>query len=212
MGQPDEGFSLVQVFAIGLSFIAGIAIALGVVNAGGEQTASGPVAEAHTVDVDEIARAVVEPETPFEMEDDVVVEVAGVVCEVAQLTEGASSPDVLAAWNTAVESSSDACEAPFADTLGSDWVMTDAALSIFGVEGSLYEFSNSEGPVGKLTISLLVEDSLNGEANQLQSLISTIWPADSIDWERNCDSTDSAWSGLISPDGLLIEVTNCATA
>lgn len=209
---PSESFSLMQIFAITMSFIAGILIVVGVASAGSDSTALGPSEAAHSIPSGELARAVGEPSNSNEGEDTVVAEVAGVTCEVERLAEDATSAAVLDAWNSAVESPGDACAAPFAETLGSAWVMTDAELSIFGEEGSLYEFTNSDGPVNGLTIFLLEEDASNDEAGQLQALIDSVWGADTIDWERNCTSTDSPWSGLMSPDGLAIEVSRCSDA
>lgn len=209
-----RGLDLVQVLAVSLSFAAGILIVIGVARADGGNTIAAPSEEAHTIATNgqALARAVGEPSTPFGAEGEPVTEVAGVSCELDPLSQDATSGDVLEAWNSSVVSAGEACVAPFADTLGSAWLMTDAELSIFGADGSLYEFANVEGPLESLSIFLVVEDSLNGEAAELGALIDTVWGAETIDWSMPCDETERSWSGSVSSDALAIEIVNCVEA
>ncbi len=215
-GRPDGGFNLVQVLAVGLSFVAGILIVMGVVASDVDDNAFAPSEEAHAIvgEGEVVARAVGDPDTPFRADSgtDIVAEVAGVTCETQELTERATSLDVLEAWNSAVVAAGDACVAPFGDTLGLAWEMTDAEVSIFGSFGSLYEFSNTQGPVDALSIFLVVEDSLNNEVDELRSLIDSVWGTGTVDWENDCSETSASWSGLVAPDGLAIELANCTNA
>lgn len=195
-----KGLRIVDVVVLTLSFAAGILIVTGLLNLGSESS--------------DFAREVGEPEASFSAEDsveadvEVGVEVAGVVCDVTQLSEDATSFDVLELWNSAIISEGDACTAPFADSLGPAWEMTDAELSIFGPIGSLYEFSNGSVVEG-LRISFTVEDTLNDEPNAIGSLIDTIWGPETVDWANGCDVSPSTWSGSSAADGLTIELTRC---
>ena len=201
-GKKKKGLGLIDVVALTLSFAAGILIVTGLLNLGNEDVGGGE---------DQLARSVGEPATPFEAEDssDVGVEVAGVVCEVQQLGEQGSPTDVVALWNLAVVSQGDECSAPFADSLGPSWEMTDTELSVFGPVGSVYEFANTGGVVSGLRISLVPEDVLGNELADLGALIDTVWGAETIDWANGCDVTPSSWSGDVVEDPLRIELTRC---
>lgn len=193
---------MTKLFALSLSFFGGVLLTVIILGIFANEPDYGNVGRQLQAPV-ELARSVGEPGAAIE------VEVAGIQCEAAnRRVVGRSTPgDLLSLWNETVQSPGDECSPAFSSVLGSEWILTHTMLNVFSEAGSLYEVETSNDVVSGVAIYLNPDDEAHTE--DLQTLLTTLWGEENVDWDRECGDTDRPWSGVAIPDGLYLELSSC---